>query len=546
MIARPVKPRILQPWSLLLLATALALLTGGWTVASSRSNGDLPASGGSYTEGVVGATPQRLSPLFAGSGPEQDVAALVFSGLTRPGPNGEPEPDLAESWVVSTDGTSFTFILRQDVLWHDGAPFTADDVLFTAKTFAVPGVKGDPSTAEVWRRASFQRLGPYAILVEFDSPYVPFLAYSSVGILPQHLLGKDSPEQLVDDQFNRRPVGTGPYRFRAMKTSSIELEPNAAYYLGAPYLRRLTLRFLPDTQNLLSALRARRVDGGILPPPLAAAELDRLRGSGHTLIGGLRSAYSLVYLNLNLAQFQDATVRKALDLATDRDSIVQRQMDGQATTADVPLPPGTWSGTDTPAVPNPGGARTLLQESGWTPGPDGILQRRGISLSFALQTTSDPQRQAIASALAAQWRAIGVDARVATIAEPSLLTDVLLPHKYEAVLYGWDSGPDPDPFPAWHSSQRGEQGRNLSGYANGAVDQLLQTARQTADLHDRAEIYGAFANVFRQDMPAIVLFFPRYVYAVPRDLNGVRLGLLSSPADRFSDVEEWSLDVRRH
>jgi peptide/nickel transport system substrate-binding protein len=537
-------PRI---WPLALLLAGLPLLLGGWVAASSRTGGQFPASGGRYVEGVVGAPPQRINPLFAAAdGPEHDLTTLVFSGLTRPGPQGEPLPDLAESWVTSTDGTSFTFVLRRDVSWQDGQPFTADDVVFTARAWSLPGFKGDPSTAEVWGRARVQALGPYAVLFQFDSPYLPFLAYSSAGILPAHLLGRDSPGQLVEDPFNRHPVGTGPYRLASLSATGAELTPSPAYQLGAPYLSHLSIRFVPDERTLVSQLNSGRVGGAILPPPVDGGELDALRNTGHTLLGGIRPVYTLVYLNLQLVQFQDAAVRRALSMAVDRNALVQQVMFGQASASDVPLAPGTWSGETSPPRFDPAGAKALLSGAGWLPGADGILRRGVIELSFTLQTTDEPQRVAAANVLAAQWREMGVSVQVSSIPVDKLLNDILLPHKYEAVLYGWDPGPDPDPFPAWHSSQQGEAGRNLSGYASDRVDQLLEIARQTPNLEDRRLLYGAFADEFRNDMPAVVLFFPRFLYAIPSDLSGVNLGLLTSTGARFDAVQRWSLSTGRN
>jgi len=532
-------------WPLALLVAGLPLLLAGWTAAAAARSGSLPAEGGTLTEGVVGPAPRTINPLFSDSPSERDLAALVFSGLTRPGPDGNPQPDLAESWVVSTDATSFTFVLRRNVLWQDGKPVTAEDVLFTQQAFSAPGVKADPSMAEVWRRARVQVRDLYTVTFQFDASFSPFLAYSSAGILPSHILGGDTPQQLINDPFNQHPIGTGPFKLTALSAGGAKLRRNDAYYLAPPYLKGIALRFLPDGGSLLQALEQKRLDSGLLPPPLLPEDLDRLRASGKTLIGGLRPAYSLVYLNLNSAQFQDPVVRRALSMATDRNTLTQAIMDGQATPADAPLPPGTWAGADTSGTADVNGARALLQAAGWQPGPDGVLQQKGITLSFALQTTNDSQRTALANELAREWRAIGVEARVQTLAEGDLLQNVLLPHKYEAVLYGWDPGPDPDPFPAWHSSQRGEEGRNLSNYASPRADQLLEAARLTADPDQRAAIYGAFIDLFRQDVPAVILFFPRYVYAVPQSLAGVHLSLLSSTADRFADVEEWSLAARR-
>jgi peptide/nickel transport system substrate-binding protein len=539
--------RLVIAWPALLLAFGLPVLLGGWAAAASQRGGSLPLQGGRYVEGVVGPPPTHVNPLFATpDSPEGDLTRLVFSGLTRPGPNGEPEPDLANSWVSSADGTSFTFVLRQDLFWQDGQPLTADDVVFTANAYNDPGVRGDPATAEVWRRAHVQKLGPFEVLFHFDAPFEPFLAYSAAGILPAHLLAKDSPAQLVDDPFNTHPIGSGPYRLVSLSATGAELVPNVRYQLGAPYIAHLSLRFLPDTGALTQALNAHRVDGGLLPPPVDAGELDALRQDGHTLLSGLRPVYTLVYLNLNVAQFQDASVRNALSLATDRNQLVQQVMYGQATPSDVPLAPGTWSGDSSPPRYDPTAAKQLLQQAGWTPGANGVLVRRGIALSFTLQTTNEPQRLALANALAAQWRALGAAVQVSSLSPDDLLNNVLLPHKYESVLYGWDPGPDPDPFPAWHSSQSGDAGLNLSGYASGRADQLLEAARRTPVLQDRAAIYGAFAEVFREDEPAIVLFFPRYLYAIPSQMHGVELGLLASTGARFDAVQRWALNAARN
>src|SRR5579875_2544662 len=495
--------------ALCLIAIFVGLAAAGW-----RSSGPLPADGCRLVEGVAGERPGAINPLFAGaSGPDADLTRLIFAGLTRLGPNGQVQPDLAQSWVVSADGRDFTFLLRPDARWQDGAPVTADDVLFTARAFSAPGVKGDPATAEVWRRAQVQKLSNDAVLFHFDAPFTPFLAYSTVGLLPEHILGRDTPTQLVNDPFNQHPIGAGPYRLTRLTANEADLQRVPGYPLGTPYIERIRLRFLPDLGAIEAALRSHAIDSG------------------------LRPAYTLVYLNLAAAQFQDAAVRRALSLAVDRNALVQQVMDGQATPSDVPLPPGSYTGaSDAPPTANVAMAKQLLAAAGWTPGPDGVLRKGEIALSFTLDTTPDTQRLALARNLAQQWAAIGARVTVQTMDATTLLDAVLLPQKFEAVLYGWDPGPDLDPFPAWHSSQRGGGGRNLSGYANSRVDQLLEAAREAPDAAGRAAIYGAFADQFRQDMPAIVLFFPRYLYAAPAKLENVQLGLLASTADRFAAI----------
>lgn len=530
-----------------LAAFCLAAILVALTLSSRSTVGAFPAAGGTLIEGEAGAAPHQINPLFAAtSGPEADLTQLIFSGLTRPGPGGEAQPDLADGWTVSTDGRAFTFHLRPNLTWQDGVAVTASDVVFTAQAFSYPGVKGDPATAEVWRRARVQAIGSDTVLVQFDAPFTPFLSYSSLGVLPAHLLAGLSPAQLVSSSFNQQPVGTGPYRLTRLTSGEADLQRVAGFYLGTPYITSLRLKFLKDDSAVQQALRSHQIDSAMLPSPVAPADLDALRASGHTLISGLRPVYTLVYLNLNAPQFQDAVVRQALALATDRAALVQDAYAGQATPSDAPLPPGSYTGasSDAPAA-NPTLAKNLLAGDGWVSASDGALQRQGIPLSFTLVTTPDAQRSALAQDLAQQWNAIGARVTVESRDPTTLLNDVLLPQKYEAVLYGWDPGPNADPFPAWHSSQRGSAGSNLSNYANARADQLLEAARGAPDADGRAAIYGAFVQQFRQDNPAIILFFPRFVYAAPQRLSGAQLGLLSSTADRFAAIETWSLATRR-
>jgi peptide/nickel transport system substrate-binding protein len=530
-----------------LAAFCLAAILVALALASRTNAGAYPADGGTLIEGEAGDAPHQINPLFAAtSGPEADLTELVFSGLTRPGPGGDTQPDLADGWTVSTDGRDFTFHLRPNLTWQDGAPVSATDVVFTAKAFSYPGVKGDPATAEVWRRARVQAIGTDTVLIQFDAPFTPFLSYSSLGILPAHLLAGLSPAQLVSSSFNQHPIGTGPYRLTRLSSSEADLQRVAGFYLGTPYINTLRLKFLKDDNAVQQALRSHQIDSAMLPSPVAPGDLDALRASGHTLISGLRPVYTLVYLNLNAPQFQDAAVRQALSAATDHAALVRDAYAGQATPSDVPLPPGSYTGasSDAPAA-DPALAKALLAGDGWVSGSDGALQRLGIPLSFTLITTPDAQRTALARDLAQQWNAIGARVTVETRDPASLLNDVLLPQKYEAVLYGWDPGPNADPFPAWHSSQRGDAGSNLSNYANARADQLLETARGEPDADGRAAIYGAFVQQFRQNDPAIILFFPRFVYAAPQRLAGAQLGLLSSTADRFAAIETWSLATRK-
>jgi peptide/nickel transport system substrate-binding protein len=168
-----------------------------------------------------------------------------------------------------------------------------------------------------------------------------------------------------------------------------------------------------------------------------------------------------------------------------------------------------------------------------------VLQKEGQELRLELLTDDDPERVAIAQEIANQLRAVGVDISLQSQAGSDLVHDFLLPRRFQAVIYGWDQGYDPDPYPAWHSSQAQERGFNLAGYADQSVDRILSEARQTCDVEERKALYREFQQIFAEKVPSILLFYPAYNYFVDKEVRGISLGVLFEPASRFANVHQW-------
>jgi peptide/nickel transport system substrate-binding protein len=152
---------------------------------------------------------------------------------------------------------------------------------------------------------------------------------------------------------------------------------------------------------------------------------------------------------------------------------------------------------------------------------------------------------AIGQEIAQQLRAIGVDASLEAQSWSELVNNFLLPRRFEAVIYGWDQGYDPDPYPAWHSSQVRERGFNLAGYSNEYLDRVLSQARQTSDLEQRKALYREFQQIFAEEVPSILLFYPVYNYFIDKEVKGVSLGVLFEPASRFANVHQWYVKAKR-
>jgi peptide/nickel transport system substrate-binding protein len=242
-------------WPLFIaLVVGVSLVALLWfVVLSSPGGATAPASGGHYVEGVTHA-PERMNPLFASGNPtDADVTSLVFSGLVRLDSSGIPQPDLAERWEITGNGQSYVFHLRHGVAWHDGESFSADDVVFTFKAIMDPAFKGDARLAQLMQGVVVTARDAFTVEFKLEQAYAPFLAYMTVGILPEHLLSGLDANQLFNAEFNSHPIGTGPYRFRRHTANGVELETNDTYYLGPPHISTFEFRTYTD----VSALAAR-------------------------------------------------------------------------------------------------------------------------------------------------------------------------------------------------------------------------------------------------------------------------------------------------
>lgn len=534
------------PFFAVLAVGGLAIAAFWYAILANPRGEAVPASGGHYVEGVL-REPERINPLF--TGPNQtdaDIASLVFSGLVRLGPDGTPQPDLAERWDVTNNGRSYVFHLRGGVEWQDGEPFDADDVVFTFRAIADPGFKGDAALSQLMQGVVVTARDPLTVEFKLEQTYAPFLAYLTVGMLPQHLLQGLDPNQLYNAPFNARPVGTGPYAFKRRTNEGVELASSSSYYLGPPLISTFEFRVFPDATSLAAALRANSVDGTLFgadsQPEIARLTKSDARFALHDLTS---TAYFTIYLDTRSPIFQQKDVRQALLQAIDIKSLIEAAADGAGVPSDIGIPKRSWAHTDVTVPPfDPGAAARLLEAAGWSRARDGTRSNGERRLAFTLSTTNDPRRVALAQNIASQWLAIGVDAQVQPLDAGSYIGDVLLPRKFEAALVAVDPGPDPDPYPFWHSSQVTPPGRNLSSYEDTRIDDVLQRGRQNTDPARRKELYELFAGYLIPATPAIALYAPVFTYAQSTRTHGFSDSLLFTPASRFANVYQWYVATR--
>ena len=496
-----------------------------------------------YVEGIVGAN-SKVNPLFVYQNDvDRDIATLVFSGLTRLSGDGTPEPALAESWDVSSDGRTYTFHLRSGVAWHTGIQFTADDVVFTYNMLGDPLLQGDPDQAQLWQSIDCTAGDSRTVTCELPEPFAPFLSYASTGILPKHILEAVTAPNMLDDPFNLAPVGTGPYRLTRMNAVHALLVANEEYYLGAPAIEEIEIRFFPTVSSAAAGIVRAEIDGLLVDltiDPQDFLTLEDVEGVERHPFS--RSAYTSLYLNNREMPLNDHFVREAISHAVDIEAIIADLLGGRGLLADTPIAPGTWAYSDvnTPEL-ELDLARNLLDAGGWDLPPGETVRRRNnVELRFSLMTDQDPLRGATADAISENLAEVGIEAVVVREASNSLVTDFLIPREYQAAVFGWDPGADPDPYPAWHSSQAIGDGRNLAAYTSDEADAIMEAARQTTALEARRDLYAQFQELFVQDVPSVPLYYPVYTYFVSSRIDGIEPGVLFTLASRLANVHEWT------
>jgi peptide/nickel transport system substrate-binding protein len=532
----------------LLLSLLGALIVAGLvsTRAYSSNAQVTPDVGGAYVEGVTGQ-PKFLNPLLASTTdyPSQSLDALIFSGLVKDDPSGQPKPDLAESWNVSPDGKQYTFYLRPNARWQDGQPVTADDVIYTVATIQSADFPGNADLAAAWQGVEVTKLDNLTVQFTRSEAFAPFLDYASVGLLPAHLLGQTAPKDLPSELFNRQPVGSGPYKLRQLDLRSATLEVSDDYYATKPYISRLVFRFYKDDAAVSQAVLRGEVQGDWHVDATQTAALSA--SPNLKLYKAVQPSFDGLCFNLNDPLMSRLEVRQAIAYGIDREALRRQFMSGLAEIDDSPIAFTSWAfdANVQHYAFDPNHAGSLLDNAGWVRGSDGMRSRAGQRLAPVILVADLPDHVALANGIVQQLKSIGMDASVQAVGFDGLVKDFLAPRNFQVALLDWDvPGSDPDPYPLWHSSQATSDGLNFSGWKNQQADAQLELARGNADVSVRKQAYSQFQTLFTADLPAFLLFHPVYQYAVDASVQGVSLPAAIHPWDRFATEAQWFVKTK--
>jgi len=522
------------PAALLLLAGC----GGGKPDAPGKGAGPAgpPAYGDAIVEGSIGGVSGFLSAVTTDAS-SHAAANYVFNGLVRYDRNLKLEGELAESWDVSPDGKKITFHLRKGVTWHDGTPFTSDDVMFTYRRMIDP--RTPTAYGEDFKQVkSASAPDPHTFVVEYGRPFAPALASWGMHVLPKHLLSMHP--DISKSPLNRKPVGTGPYRFVEWKTGEkVVFDVNSGYFEGTPYIARVITRVIPDQATMFLELKSGGVDIMNLTPPqyTRQTETAEFRKSFHKY-KYTASAYTYLGFRLSHPFFRDVRVRQAIACATDKKALIDGVLLGLGQEATGPYKPGTWAhNPNVKRYPHdPGKAKALLAEAGWRPGKDGTLEKDGRRFEFTVLTNAGNEARAKTAAILQQNLAdAGIRMEIRTMEWAAFINEYIDKRKFDAVILGWNTSPDPDQFDIWHSSKTGPKELNHVGYANAEVDRLLDEGRSTFDLEKRKKAYFRIQEILAEEQPYVFLYVPEALPVVHNRFHGIE----PAPAGISYNFVKW-------
>lgn len=566
-----------RPTEKLVFLSAFAVFTISTLSLFSKINDmysvELPARGGTYTEGIVGYA-RFINPLLGYTDADKDMIGLVYSGLLKATPEGRLVADLAKSWEVSEDGLTYTFILKDGLTFQDGKSLTTDDVEFTITKAQDPLIKSP--RAENWTGVTLEKVSPTEIKFILKKPYAPFLENMTLGILPKHIWANIEPEAFDINTYNREPIGAGPYTIKKAYRDETgiyehyELVPFEKYSLGKPYIKQLVVKFYKNETAALAAYSNGEIEalGGIAPE-----QANKLKDNQHNIQSTpLPRVFGLFFNQSNAPVLVNREVREALNASVNRLSLINTILQGWGAISKSAIPRGLSKGTE---ISNATTVTTLASSTsntldslnneyieagkkiliakGWKLNSAGIFEKQTKNgkttetqtLRFSISTSNVPELKHSAEILKDTWTKLGADVKV-EIFEPSDLTQkVIRPRKYDSLLFGNVVGRDLDLYPFWHSSQRNDPGLNIALYTNIKADKVLETIRTTSDETKKLEAYRVFENEIQNDIPAIFLYSPDYIYATSKDIHNLEISNITTPSERFMNVHKWYLETEK-
>ena len=533
---------------------ACALLAGctkvGTTGAAGTTGGRNPWTQPGVLRIGFQVAPNTLDPLLAANTSEDNIDHFLFDNLVSVDQKGNPVPMLAavvptlENGGISKDGLTITYHLRKGITWSDGYPLTSKDVKFSWSAILNPNnnvisqtgyalvksVDTPDDTTVVFHMK--QRFSPAVntLFAESDSPY---------EIVPEHVLGK--LHDINNAAFNSDPVTSGPFRLREwVRGDHISLIPNDKYFLGKPKLTEVILKFIPDENTEVNALRTHDIDWQFEASPEEYKELQAIAGIAIVLQD--RNENEHITMNTKHPPLDDVRVRQAIAYALDRQKLVDDLTGGSAVVADQDLPPFMLGySKDVTRYPlDLTKARSLLAAAGWLPGSDGMLMKNGqkLDLTIVYNVTNATRRSAVVQ-VQAMLQAVGIQVAIKAYQGGLLFASIgqggiLQNGKFDLAWAGWVAGVDPDQSSEYMCNAWPPHGNNNMFYCNPELDRAEARALENFDIPTRKKAYAEIEGILAHDVPELPVWWPRQIQPINPDFKNFAPNLVTETWNSYA------------
>jgi len=496
-----------------------------------------PEYGGTIISASIGDASVLLPPLASDSA-SFDIIGLVYDTVLKYDKDLNLIGELAESWEVKNDGKEIVFHFYKNIKWHDGKPFTADDVIFTYNVIV------DPKTPTAYSGQykdieKITKIDDYTVSVKYKISFAPALSsWAGFQVIPKHLLqGKD----ITKSPLRFKPIGTGPYKFVKWKTGDrILLKANKEYFAGSPYINNYLYRVIPDQATIFLELKAGGIDeSGLTPLQFVRQTNTKSFKEKFNKFNYIGFNYTYLGYNLKKELFKDKRVRQAISYAINKEEIISSVLYKQGIVATGPYKPGTWYYN--PNVKkyeyNINKAKQLLKDSGWIEKKkDGILYKNNKPFEFTLMTNQgNKQRNLAAEIIQQRLKEVGIKMNIRIIEWSSFINEFINKRKFDAIILGWGLDTDPDQYDIWSSTKTKPEEFNFISYNNKEVDKILDEARHTFNKEKRKLLYYKFQEILAEEQPYTFLYVPYSLVAVNKKIKGIT----PAPAGISYNFTKW-------
>jgi peptide/nickel transport system substrate-binding protein len=530
-------------------AAYLAFMAGGLEFLEACAAGNSSTPGVAAKEGghIVEASTSDLktfNSVLTSDYTSQEMIAMVNDPLYSVDQSANFVPLIAKDKPqTSSDNLSYTINLRQGIKWTDGQEVTADDVVFTYQLMYDPAYKkvNSPRRGDLEKYVdSVTAKDKYTVIFKTKSVFAPFVsAHLAVhAILPKHVLGSLSPEEINTAPWNSAPTVTnGAFTFvKWDKDSQVSLAKNPKYYRGAPHLDSYVFKIGVKSTEVLNQMKTGEID--VAFPGIGtidASQYDAAKSVDNINVYSYpRLSFDFFLFQLDPAKpaskfFSDKSVRQAMVYALDRKAIAHALYFDQATVANTSMPPASWAyNKDNKPVyaQDKAKAQSMLEAAGWKASGGGTRQKDGVAFKFEMITNAGNKiRENLLVVLQQQWKDVGIDATPKYVDFNKVLVPALTnTRNFELLMVGFSWNVDPDQSQVWHSRNTIAGGFNGMGYKNPELDKVLDDSVATLDQAQRKQLYFKMQQILAEDQPAPVLVFPNGILGLNKRVQNWQYG----------------------